>query len=75
LREKKKILSLIRRGVTDKEIKKVNDFTENYGGLDAATEYIGIYAEKARQDIADIKTGPAKTSAMNFIDYIINRKR
>jgi len=75
LREKKKILNIIKKGVTDKEIKAVNDFAENYGGLDAAHEYVSIYAEKARQDIADIKLSPAKTNAMNFIDYIINRKR
>lgn len=75
LREKKKILSLIKKGVTDKEIKTVNSFAHNYRGLEAAHEYVNIYAEKARTNISDIEDSLAKTNALNFVDYIISRKR
>jgi len=73
--EKKKILGLIKKGVTDKEIKIIYEFTNNYGGLKAAHEYINNYAEKARENISVLRDGPAKKHAMNFVDYIINRKR
>jgi octaprenyl-diphosphate synthase len=74
-REKKKILSLIRKGITNKEIKSVNEFANKYGGLDAAHDYVNMYAQKARENIANLKANPAKTNAMTFVDYIINRKR
>ncbi len=75
IREKKKILGLIKKGVTDKEIKTVYDFVNSYGGLKAAHEYINNYAEKARENISIFGENPAKTNALNFVDYIINRKR
>ncbi len=36
---------------------------------------INNYAEKARENISVLRDGPAKKHAMNFVDYIINRKR
>lgn len=75
IREKKQILSLIKKGVTEKEIKTIYEFTDSYGGLNAAHEYVNNYAERARDTIAPIEDSPAKTNALSFVDYIINRKR
>jgi octaprenyl-diphosphate synthase len=74
-KEKKFILRLIKKGVTQKDINRIYDFIQTYGGLQSARDYVMSYAEKARQTLEPIQDGDAKEYALSFVDYIINRKK
>ena len=74
-REKKFILKLIKKGVTQKDINKIYQFIQNYGGLQSAREYALLYAEKAKEALDTVQDESAKEKALNFVDYVINRKK
>jgi octaprenyl-diphosphate synthase len=74
-KEKNFIIKLIKKGVTNKDVKRILDFTHTYGGLVSAQKCSLEYAENAKQCLATIQDGPAKEKAYNFVDYIINRKK
>ena len=73
--EKKFILKLIKKGVTDKDIKRIYDFVQTYNGLQAAQDYASEYARKAKKSINNLDNGTAKENALNFVDYVIQRKK
>jgi octaprenyl-diphosphate synthase len=74
-KEKKLILRLIKKGVTQKDINRIYEFIQNYGGLNSARDHVLSYAEKAKQTLAPLRDGPTKEKALSFVDYIINRKK
>jgi octaprenyl-diphosphate synthase len=74
-KEKKQILRLIKKGITQNDIKRIYEFIKTYGGLESAREYVTSYAEKARQTLEPIQDGDAKECALSFVDFIINRKK
>jgi octaprenyl-diphosphate synthase len=74
-KEKKFILKLIKKGVTQKDINKIYQFIQNYGGLQSAREYALSYAEKAKKILDSVQNESAKENALNFVDYVINRKK
>jgi octaprenyl-diphosphate synthase len=74
-KEKKFILKLIKKGVTQKDINRIYKFIQTYGGLKAARNHVLSYAEKAKQTLAPLRDGTAKENALSFVDYIINRKK
>jgi octaprenyl-diphosphate synthase len=74
-KEKKFILRLIKKGVTQEDINRIYEFIQSYGGIESARDYALSYAEKARQTLEPIQDGEAKESALSFVDYIINRKK
>jgi octaprenyl-diphosphate synthase len=74
-KEKKFILKLIKKGVTNRDINQIYEFIQNYGGLQSARGYALSYAEKAKQTLDLIQNEPAKENALSFVDYVINRKK
>ena len=74
-KEKKFILKLIKKGVTPKDINRIYEFIQTYGGIQAAQEYAISYSEKAKQAIESLPDGEAKMTAGLFVDYIINRRK
>lgn len=74
-KEKKIILKLIKKGVTEKDIKRIYAFIKTYKGLQAAQDYAYKYAEKAKKCISNLGNGAAKENALNFVDYVIQRKK
>lgn len=74
-KEKKFILRLIKKGVSQKDINNIYEFIQTYGGLQSAHEYALSYAERAKQTLDPIQNGSAKEKALSFVDYIINRKK
>ena len=73
--EKKFILKLIKKGVTQKDISQIYRFIQMYGGLQYARESAQSYAEKAKRILDPIQNECAKKNALNFVDYVINRKK
>jgi octaprenyl-diphosphate synthase len=74
-KEKKRVLQLIKKGVTQKDINRIYEFIQKYDGLQLANDYALSYSEKAKQALVSIKEGSAKDKALTFVDYIINRKK
>ena len=74
-REKKTILSLIKKGVTKNDLKTIYKFTDQYGGLQKAHSYVLKYADEASRQIAFLPDSAAKMNAKRFVNYIINRKK
>jgi len=74
-KERKFILQIIKKGVTKKDIDKIYNFIQTYGGLQSAREYVLSYAKKAKQSLDQIQNGYAKENALSFVDYVINRKK
>jgi len=74
-KEKKFILKLIKKGVTQKDINKIYQFIQDYGGLQSAREYAVSYAEKAKMTLAFVQNKSAKENTLKFVDYVINRKK
>ena len=73
--EKKFIIKLIKKGVTDKDIKRIYTFVKMYDGLESAQAYASEYATKAKESISELGNGDAKENALNFVDYVIQRKK
>lgn len=69
------ILKLIKKGVTKKDIEKIVQFSNEYGGLQAAQEAVFRYANNAKEQMDIFDNNPAKENALKFVDYIINRKK
>ncbi len=74
-KEKNFILKLIKKGVTEKDIKSIYAFVKTYKGLQAAQDHAYKYAEKAKNCISNLGNGAAKENALNFVDYVIQRKK
>jgi octaprenyl-diphosphate synthase len=74
-KDKKFILQLIKKGVTEKDVNRIYQFIQEKGGLQAAREQVISLAEKAKKTLEPIKDGEAKNCALSFVDYIVNRKK
>lgn len=74
-KEKKFILQLIKKGVTQKDIRTIYEFIKRNNGIQSAHDYLITYSEKAKQALVPLTDGIAKENAITFVDYIINRKK
>ena len=74
-REKKAIIGLVKKGVSKTDLNMIYQFTEQYGGLQKAHDYLLRYAKQASGHIESIPDSEAKLNANRFVDYIINRKK
>jgi octaprenyl-diphosphate synthase len=74
-KEKNLIIKLIKKGVKKNDVQRIQEFIETYDGLEAARNYALDYAHKAKQEISNIPEGYAKSMAIRFVEYSINRKK
>lgn len=74
-KEKKFILQLIKKGVTDQDIETIFQFCQKYRGLQLAQDHVLKFANDAKKQIQPFQTGQAKENALKFVDYIIHRKK
>ncbi len=72
--EKRTIRNLLKKGASDKDVQRIIAFCENNGGIKAATEAIRKYADKAKNSILEMPESPYKTTALDFVEYVVNRK-
>jgi octaprenyl-diphosphate synthase len=73
--EKKVIIHMIKKGVDSRNIKKIIAFCEKYNGIQDAGLRTKELAEKAKSEIAYLPDSPEKENAINFVDYIVDRKK
>lgn len=74
-KEKKIIMKLVKKGAEQGDIKRIFEFISTYGGINEANAYVNNYANQARENIISLKESPAKEHALNFVDYIVTRKK
>jgi octaprenyl-diphosphate synthase len=74
-KEKRKIISLLKKGVNKDDIKNIYIFNQQYGGLESAKKAASNFAKKAKESISYCKDGIYKENANLFVEYILSRKR
>jgi len=73
--EVRSVLSKIRNGLNRQELRDINRFVGDYGGLEYAQEKIDFHSGKAIQALAHFQESEAKTSLIRFIEYNRNRNK
>jgi octaprenyl-diphosphate synthase len=74
-KESNQIISIIKNGAKNKDLRRVVDFTEEYGGIDYSMKKAEEYSQKALMALSDLTDSPAKSSLTNFIDFMMERKK
>lgn len=73
--EVRSVLSRIRHGLNRQELREINRFVADYGGLDYAQEKINFHSGRAIQSLAHFPESDAKTCLIGFIEYNRNRNK
>jgi octaprenyl-diphosphate synthase len=73
--ESKKIISLIRGGASGKEIQRIVEFAEAYGGIEYALKRAGEYSSRALAALEPLPSSPAKESLCNFVSFMMERAK
>lgn len=74
--EQRRILKLIRRHhKNEKKVQEIIAFVKANGGIEYATEQMEIYAEKAKNSLADYEESETKTALLTMVDYTLKRKK
>jgi octaprenyl-diphosphate synthase len=74
-RDKKYILKLLKKGVTNQDVNYIISFCERSGGLQQAYETAVNFAARAKESIDHYPDNPYKDYAIKFVDYVISRKK
>jgi octaprenyl-diphosphate synthase len=69
----KHALRLIKAGATKKEIEWILNFVIEAGGVEYSLRRAEVFAANARQSLFGFPDSPAKTSLLQFVDYVIQR--
>jgi octaprenyl-diphosphate synthase len=73
--ESKEVLRRIKKGISKKEVKKVVDFVERYGGLEYADKLARRYADEALQLLDNFPPSPALEQLAEFSEFVVNRDK
>ncbi len=73
--ESKKVLKMIKKGSTAKDIGYVVKFTQEYGGIDYARNKAEFFGEKAKVCLKSFKESEAKNSLLAFVDFVMEREK
>ena len=72
--ESKKIYKMIRKGkLKTAELEYIIDFAKNNGGLDYTYKKAIEFSEKAKFAISNFQDSDAKTSLLNFAEFVVQR--
>ncbi|WP_430811407.1 MULTISPECIES: polyprenyl synthetase family protein [unclassified Carboxylicivirga] len=75
-KEQKRILRLIRRHhKNEKKVQEIIAFVKANGGIEYANEQMEIYAEKAKNNLANYDDSAAKKALLTMVDYTLKRKK
>jgi octaprenyl-diphosphate synthase len=73
--EAKKIVSLVKHGASGKEIQRIVEFAEGYGGIEYAQRRAEEYSTRAMAALEPLPASPAKESLVNFVGYMMDRQK
>lgn len=72
----KEYMGILKKGNLKKsDIQKIINFVNEQGGIEYAENKSKQYSQQARDLLGDFKDCAAKTSLINFCDYVIERKK
>lgn len=71
----KAILRIIKNGAGRKDLQRVVDFANEYGGIEYATKKGEYYSTLAREAITPFPDSPAKESLTSVIDFFLTRSK
>jgi octaprenyl-diphosphate synthase len=71
----KQIKKRIKKGVSQKDIKFINEFVKDYGGIDYSVAQQSKYVERAKFSIDSYPNNMHKEALIDFVDFVIKRKK
>ena len=74
-KEIKSIKRLLKKGVSKKDIKNIIGFAEKYNGIEYAKNKYLEYAQLAKENISSYPDSDVRKSLMQFVDYVVQRKK
>jgi octaprenyl-diphosphate synthase len=73
--ESKRIISLVKNGASGKDIQRIVEFADGYGGIDYAEKRAEEYSARALASLDPLPPSPAKESLRHFIGYMMDRAK
>lgn len=73
--ETKYIIKILRKGVNKHDINTILKFCIKYEGIRNSIEAARAYAEKAKTNLEIFPENEYKIAAIQFVDYVINRRK
>ncbi len=74
-KEARFIIKLLKKGVSDKEVQYIIDFTKQNNGVSGAEETAREYGNKASDNLKVFSDETTILHAKSFIDYVLTRKK
>lgn len=74
-RESKQILHIIKNGAGKKELQRVVEFADAYGGIDYTQKRGEHYSSLALKSIEPLPPSPAKESLVSVVDFFLSRSK
>jgi octaprenyl-diphosphate synthase len=73
--ESRRIISLIKKGASGKDIQQIVDFAEGYGGIEYALNKAGEYSGRALAALESIPPSDSRSSLESFVGYMMDRTK
>ena len=73
--ESRRIISLIKNGASGKDIQRIVEFAEVYGGIEYALNKAGEYSSRAVAALGALPPSESKNALGNFITYMMDRTK
>ncbi|HLF14943.1 MAG TPA: polyprenyl synthetase family protein [Bacteroidota bacterium] len=73
--ESRRIISLIKNGASGKDIQRIVEFAEGYGGIEYALNKAGEYSSRAVAALGALPPSESKNALGNFITYMMDRTK
>ncbi len=73
--ESKRIISLIKNGASGKDIQRIVEFAEGFGGIEYALKKAGEYSSRAVAALESLPPSESKSALGNFVGYMMDRTK
>lgn len=73
--ESRRIISLIKNGASGKDIQRIVEFAEGYGGIEYSLRKAAEYSEAAVEALAALPPSASKSALGNFVGYMMERTK
>ena len=73
--ESKKVLKMIKKGATGKDVEYIVDFVRKNGGIAYAEKRAHEFGTAAKECLSTLPVSDAKESLVHFIDFVMDREK
>lgn len=74
-REAVRVLKMIKKGASRKEIDWILEFVQSNGGIDYALSQAHVFGDQARKAIQPLPDSRAKAALVGFVDFVLDREK